>query len=88
MKRIIIAFGAIGLLTAGLGACDNFQPPRDEQADMASDAVDPMADAAEDSAAPAADPSAVDPTPTPPTLPADNRTNEESVKPESETLFY
>ncbi|MBX3477848.1 MAG: hypothetical protein KF910_09575 [Brevundimonas sp.] len=88
MKRIIIAFGAIGLLTVGLGACDNFQPPRDDQADTAPDAVEPMADAAEDAAAPAADPSAVDPAPAPTPLPADNRTNEESVKPESETLFY
>lgn len=88
MKRIIIAFGAVGLLTAGLGACDNFQPPRDEQVDMAEDTVEPMADAAEDAAAPAADPSAVDPVPTATPLPADNRTNEESVKPESETLFY
>ena len=89
MNRKIIAAAAAFGLTMGLAACDNFQSPQDQAAETAPDAVEPMAPAAEDVAAPAADPSAVDAPPVDNTaLPPEKRASEETVKPESETLFY
>lgn len=87
MKRLLVLAAAFGALA--VAACDDpyaaedvetYQPPAEE----------PVAPAAEDTAADAA---AAAPAETPPpvdqsALPADKRTSEESVQPESETLFY
>lgn len=89
MNRKIIAAAAAFGLTMGLAACDNFQAPQDQAVETASDAVEPAAPAAEDLAVPAADPSATDHPPVDNTaLPPEKRSSEETVKPESETLFY
>lgn len=85
MKRLI-AF--LTLTTAlGLAACEDPASNEPEYGEAPTEL--PMAPAAEDVGAPAAAPSAVD---TPPldstTLPSEKRSSEESVKPESETLFY
>lgn len=86
MKRLIACLALTGAVT--LGACDDPQAYDDrETADVVIE--EPVAQAAEDAGAPVDAPSAVD---TPPadasTLPGEKRTSEESVKPESETLFY
>ncbi len=86
MKRLIACLVLTSALTAA--ACDDPQVSNEpETADVAMDA--PVAPAAEDVAAPVADQSAID---TPPadtaTLPPEKQTSAESVKPESETLFY
>lgn len=86
MKRLIACLVLTSALTAA--ACDDPQQSNEpETADVAMEA--PVAPAAEDAAVPAAAPSAID---TPPadstTLPPEKRSSEESVKPESETLFY
>ena len=89
MNRKIIAAAAAFGLTMGLAACDNFQTPRDETVETASDMAEPAATAAEEAAVPAAAPSATDPSPADNTaLPPEKRSSEETVKPESETLFY
>ncbi len=85
MKRLI---ALLALTTAfGVAACDGPDSNEPEVADAPMDL--PMAPAAEEAGAPAAAPSAVD---TPPvdstTLPSEKRSSEESVRPESETLFY
>lgn len=85
MKRLI---AILALSTAfGVAACDD---PNDYDTEVAEAPMEaPVAPAAEEAAVPAAAPSAVD---TPPvdstTLPPEKRSSEESVKPESETLFY
>ena len=86
MKRLIACLVLTSALTAA--ACDDPQESNEpETAETTMDA--PVAPAVEDAAVPVAEPSAVD---TPPadstTLPAEKRSSEESVKPESETLFY
>lgn len=86
MKRLIAFLVLTGALS--LAACDD--PNGYEQEEVADVPMEaPVAPAAEDVAEPAAAPSAVD---TPPadstTLPSEKRTSEESVQPESETLFY
>lgn len=86
MKRLIACLVLTSALT--LTACDDPQESNEpETADATMEA--PVAPAAEDAGAPVAAPSAVD---TPPadstTLPPEKRSSEESVKPESETLFY
>lgn len=86
MKRLIAFLALTGALS--LAACDD--PDGYQQEEIADAPMEaPVAPAAEDVAAPAAAPSAVD---TPPadstTLPSEKRTSEESVQPESETLFY
>ena len=85
MKRLI---ALLALSTAlGAAACND---PNANDAGTAEAPMDaPIAPAAEDAGVPAAAPGAVD---TPPvdstTLPAEKRSSEESVRPESETLFY
>ena len=85
MKRLI---AILALSTAfGVAACDD---PNDYDSEVAEAPMEaPVAPVAEEAAVPAAAPSAVD---TPPvdstTLPPEKRSSEESVKPESETLFY
>ncbi len=87
MKRLLALVAATGALA--VAACDDpndsgdletYEPPVEA----------PVAPAAEDAAAPA---DATAPADQPPpvdrsTLPTDKRTSEESVQPESETLFY
>ena len=85
MKRLILALALAA--SATLASCDE---PRSEQVETAPPAeLAPVAPAAEDVAGPAADAaapttSATDST----TVPPEQRTSEETVKPESETLFY
>jgi hypothetical protein len=72
VKRLFLTFALIGVGT--LAACDEPEPAE--------------APAAEDTAVPATDPAAL-PSATPvDTLPPEQRSSEESVQPESETLFY
>lgn len=85
MKRL---FAILALSTAfGVAACD---APNGNDAETAEAPMDaPVAPAAEDAGLPVTAPGATD---TPPvdstTLPAEKRSSEESVSPESETLFY
>jgi cell division septation protein DedD len=86
MKRLIACLVLTSALT--VAACSDPQESNEpETADVTTEA--PVAPAAEDAGVPAAAPSAVD---TPPadttTLSPEKRSSEESVKPESETLFY
>ena len=85
MKRLILAFALAA--TAVLTGCDE---PRSEQIETGSlPEQAPVAPAAEDMAAPAADATApTTPATDPSTVPPERRTSEETVKPESETLFY
>lgn len=84
-RKIITAASAVGLML-GLAACDNFQTPQDPAIETAPEMVEPAAPAAEDAGADAAATAAppVDST----ALPPEERTSEQSVQPESETLFY
>ena len=85
MKRLI---AILALSTAfGVAACDG---PNADDSEVAETPIDaPMAPAAEDVGAPVAAPSAVDAPPVDSTtLPPEKRSSEESVQPESETLFY
>ncbi|SFS70589.1 hypothetical protein [Brevundimonas viscosa] len=87
MRRILAFAAAVGALT--VAACDD--PYADEDLETAQPPLEePVAPAAEDAAADAA---AAAPEDAPPpvdqsAIPADKRTSEESVQPESETLFY
>jgi hypothetical protein len=87
MKRLLVLAAAAAALT--VSACDDPRASEDfETVDTPIEA--PVAPAVEDVAEPDA---AVAPAATPPpvdqsTLPADKRTSEESVRPESDTLFY
>jgi hypothetical protein len=72
-------------IAATLAACE---PPRSESDELPPPPEEPMAPAAEDMAAPVAETA---PPATPPentALPPEQRTSEQSVQPESETLFY
>lgn len=86
MKRLI----ALLALTAAVSvaACDD--PDGSNEPEFAETPVEaPVAPAAEDASAPVAAPSAVDTPPADSTrLPPEKRSSEESVQPESETLFY
>jgi hypothetical protein len=86
MKRLILAMAICGAAT--LAGCDDVRQPQTETAPPPPEAA-PVAPAAPDHTAPASD---TVPTPPPPidgtTLPPDQRPSEETVKPESETLFY
>ncbi|MDP1911857.1 hypothetical protein [Brevundimonas sp.] len=85
MKRLI---AILALSTAfGVAACDDPNADDREVAEAPMEA--PLALPAEDAGAPVAAPSAVDSPPADSsTLPSEKRSSEESVKPESETLFY
>jgi len=86
MKRLTTCLFLTCALTAA--ACDDPQTSNEpETADVTMEA--PVAPAAEEVAVPAAAPSAVDTPPTDSTtISPGKRSSEESVKPESETLFY
>ena len=86
MRRL---FACLALTsTLSVAACDAPQVSNEpETADTAMDI--PVAPAADDVGVPASAPSAVDAPPTDSTVLApEKRSSEESVKPESETLFY
>ena len=85
MKSLMIAM-AIGATTLVLSACDE---PYQQQTETAPPPIEaPVAPAATDQTAPVADPTAPTTAPSTTTLPADERSSEQSVQPESETLFY
>ena len=84
MKRLMVLAAALGGLT--LAGCEE---PVSQQVETAPPAEDVVAPAATDQGVPAADTTA--PTDTPPptsTLPPEERSSEQTVQPESETLFY
>ncbi len=85
MKRLI---AILALSTAfGVVACDEPYPDNSEVAGTPME--EPVALPAEEAAAPVAEPGAAGaPAPDSTTLPAEKRSSEESVQPESETLFY
>ena len=84
MKRLIALFAAAGALA--LAACDD--PRRnDELPDVTPPPADQAAPTAEETAAPAVATAAPPPADST-TLPSEKRTSEESVKPDSDTLFY
>lgn len=85
MKRLMLlaALGTAGLAVAG---CED---PASQRAETASPPIEvPVAPSATDQGVATADTTA--PTEVPPnsTLPPEQRSSEETVKPESETLFY
>lgn len=88
MSRSIFVLTATALGALALAACDDFQSrSQDEYADTPP--VEIQAPAAEDSAEPVVAPEVTDPAPTPESqTPPEERTSEQSVQPESETLFY
>lgn len=85
VNRLLLAAGLAA--TAALAACDE---PRKEEGHEAVEiqTEEPAAPAAEDAAVPAV---AETPTEAPPpvdALPPEKRTSEQTVQPESDTLFY
>ncbi len=88
MRRSLFVLAATALCALTLAGCDDFQSrSQDDYADTPP--VEIQAPAAEDSAEPVVAPEATDPTLTPDAPPPpEERTSEQSVQPESETLFY
>jgi len=84
MKRFS-ALAAIAGAVA-LTACDDPRPAEPEVLDAPME--EPVAPAIEEVQAPVAAPSATDTPPDNTTSPAEKRSSEESVRPDSETLFY
>ena len=86
MKKLILALALCGAAT--IAGCDEVRQPQPETAPPPVEEA-PVAPAATDNAAPAAETAAPAlPSANPGTLPHDERPSEETVKPESETLFY
>ncbi len=87
VKRLLLAAGLAA--TAALAACGE---PRSEEHYEAVEiqTEEPAAPAAEESAAPAVAEAPVAPADAPPVeaIPHDERTSEQTVQPESDTLFY
>ncbi|WP_332655562.1 hypothetical protein [Brevundimonas sp.] len=85
MKRLFALVAIVGAVA--LTACDDPRPAEPEVMDPAME--EPVAPSIEEVQAPVAEPGATD---TPPTdnsaAPAEKRSSEESVQPDSETLFY
>jgi ABC-type amino acid transport substrate-binding protein len=84
MKRLF-ALAAIASAVA-LTACDDPRPAEPEVMD--SPMEEPVAAAVEDVQAPVAATATTDTPPDNSTAPGEKRTSEESVRPDSETLFY
>lgn len=83
MNRLMLAATAGALaLSASLGACSDPAPEPEETLEPQMEA--PVAPPVEEVAPPTVTPPPADST----TLPPESRTSEETVKPESETLFY
>lgn len=84
MKRL---FALVAIASAvALTACDDPRPAEPEVLDAPMEEA--VAPAVEEVQAPVAAPSATDTPPDNSTLPSEKRTSEESVRPDSETLFY
>ena len=83
MKRLFVLVAMAAAVA--LNACDDPRPAEPEVQDMPME--EPVAPSAETVQEPVAAPSATD-TPPSDTLPAEKRSSEESVQPDSETLFY
>ncbi|HYC74546.1 hypothetical protein [Brevundimonas sp.] len=83
MKRLFALVAMAGAVA--LTACEDSRPAEPEVMDAPME--EPAAASAEDVQAPVAAPSATD-TPDNSASPTEKRTSEESVRPESETLFY
>ena len=84
-KRLLLGAVALGAMAA-LAGCE--EPPR-EPAPPPAPVVEAEPPAAEDAAAPtAAEAPETPPTAPVETLPPDHRSSEETVQPESDTLFY
>lgn len=83
MKRLFALVAIAGAVA--LSACDDPRPAEPEVMD--SPMEETIAPSIEEAQAPVAAPSATD-TPDNSAQPAEPRTSEESVKPDSETLFY
>lgn len=84
MKRL---FTLVAIASAvALTACDDPRPAEPEVMDTPME--EPVAPAVEEVQEPVAAPSATDTPPDNSRSPAGKRTSEESVQPESETLFY
>ena len=87
VKRLLLATSLSA--AAFLASCDQPHQESDYEA-VEIQSEEPVAPAAEDSAAPAVAESPI-PTDAPPpvdALPPENRTSEQTVQPESDTLFY
>ncbi|MBW8303854.1 MAG: hypothetical protein K0M78_07915 [Brevundimonas sp.] len=84
MKRLFALVAVAGVV--GLTACDDPRPAEPEVMDAPME--EPVAPAIEDVQAPVAAPSATDVPPDNSRSPTEKRTSEESVQPDSETLFY
>lgn len=89
MKKTVLILAATALGLSALSACDNYDERADDY-ETAPAPMEPVAPAAEDSAEPVVAPDVTDdvPAPSPGTLPPEERTSEQSVQPESDTLFY
>ncbi|MDY6924909.1 MAG: hypothetical protein SWI22_13245 [Pseudomonadota bacterium] len=83
MKRLFALVAMAGALT--LTACDDPRPAEPEVLDAPME--EPVAPSIEEVQVPVAEPGAMD-TPDDSVQPAEPATSEESVKPDSETLFY
>jgi hypothetical protein len=84
MKRALLV---LALAAGALAACDDPRPV--EPVDTTPPPMEPIAPAAPDAGQPTVAPSAVDAPPVDSTtLPPAEKSSEESVQPESETLFY
>lgn len=84
MKRLFALVAIASAVT--LTACDDPRPAEPEVLDAPMDEA--VAPAVEEVQAPVAAPSATDTPPDNSTSPSEKRTSEESVRPDSETLFY
>lgn len=86
MKRLIALMTLTGALS--VAACDS--PGGSDEPEFADTTIEtPVAPNAEDVGAPVVEPGAVDTPPADTTrLPPEKRSSEQSVQPESETLFY
>ena len=84
MKRLFALVAIAGAVA--LTACDDPRPAEPEVMD--SPMEEPVAPSIEEVQAPVAAPGATDTPPDNSRSPAEKRTSEESVRPESETLFY
>ncbi len=87
VKRLLLAAGLAA--TTALAACDEPRSENDYEA-VEVQTEEPAAPAAEDAAAPAVAeaPAATEAPPPVDALPPETRTSEQTVQPESDTLFY
>ena len=84
MKRLFLTFAMV--CVGAVSACDDSDSYEEQPAVVAEDVVE--APAAEEVATPVVEPAALPSAPPVDTLPPEKRSSEESVQPESETLFY